>query len=51
MKVMHIVPLSRQVIHIFKEVQPLTGTGRYVFPSMRSVSRPMSENTIRASHA
>ncbi len=48
MKVMHIVPLSRQVIHIFKEVQPLTGTGQYVFPSMRSVSRPMSEKTINA---
>ncbi len=42
----HIVPLSRQAIEIFKEIQPLTGTGKYVFPSVRSNSRPMSENTI-----
>jgi integrase len=42
----HIVPLSRQAIDIFKEIQPLTGNGRYVFPSVRSNARPMSENTI-----
>lgn len=42
----HIVPLSRQAIEIFKEVQPFTGSGKYVFPSVRSNARPMSENTI-----
>lgn len=26
--------------------QPLTGSGQYVFPSIRSTQRPMSENTI-----
>ena len=42
----HIVPLSRQAIAIFEEIKPLTGSGRFVFPSVRSHARPMSENTI-----
>ena len=44
----HIVPLSRQSIDILKEIQPLTGQGRYVFPGERSRTRPMSENTVNA---
>jgi len=31
-----------------RELQPLTGHGRYVFPSIRSPRDPMSENTITA---
>lgn len=42
----HIIPLSRQAIAILEEIKPLTGTGRFVFPSVRSNARPMSENTI-----
>ena len=42
----HIIPLSRQALAIFEEIRPLSGTGRYVFPSVRSNDRPMSENTI-----
>jgi len=42
----HIIPLSRQAIEILEEIRPLTGVGRYVFPSVRSTDRPMSENTI-----
>lgn len=49
MKVMHIVPLATQVLEILRELQPVTGSGRFVFPSIRNVSRPMSENTINAS--
>jgi integrase len=41
-----IVPLSKQSIEILETIQKLTGTGRYVFPSIRSDRRPMSENTI-----
>lgn len=33
--VQHIVPLSSQAIAILQEIQPLTGHGRYVFPSER----------------
>lgn len=48
MKEQHIVPLSSQAIAILKEIQPLTGSGRYVFPSERGQSAVMSENTINA---
>lgn len=44
----HIVPLSSQVLEIFKTMQSITGEGKYVFPSARSKDRPMSENTITA---
>ncbi len=44
--VMHIVPLSSQVLGILREIHPLTGHGRYVFPSPRTDSRPMSSNGI-----
>lgn len=42
----HLVPLSRQAVAILKNVQAFTGHGRYVFPSIRTGERPMSENTI-----
>lgn len=42
----HIIPLSKQAIAILLEIQKVTGKGKYVFPSIRSRSRPMSENTI-----
>lgn len=44
----HIVPLSRQVVVIIEEIRPLTGEGKYVLPSLRSVVKPMSENTVNA---
>lgn len=44
----HRVPLSRQAITIVRDLQPITGHGRYLFPSVRSVERPMSENTLNA---
>ncbi len=46
MRVVHIVPLSTQAITILRELQPLTGDGKYVFPSVRSPQRPMSDNTV-----
>jgi len=48
MKADHIIPLSSQAITILKELHPLTGHGKYVFPSRRSFSRCMSDNTINA---
>jgi integrase len=44
----HIVPLSRQAVEVLHELHPLTGAGRYVFPSARTIARPMSENAITA---
>lgn len=48
MREAHIVPLSRQAVAILRELEPLTGRGQYVFPSVRTASRPMSENTLNA---
>ncbi|SEP97792.1 tyrosine-type recombinase/integrase [Nitrosomonas ureae] len=45
---MHIIPLSPQSIEILQSIHPLTGDGKYIFPSIRSSARPMSENTINA---
>lgn len=44
----HIVPLSKQAVAILTELHPLTGKGKYVFPSVRSNRDPMSENTVNA---
>jgi integrase len=48
--IQHIVPLSSQALKILEELHPLTGHGRYVFPSERTPrgDRCMSENTINA---
>lgn len=42
----HLVPLSRQAVKILKDLYPLTGHGTYVFPSVRTDARPISENTL-----
>ena len=44
----HRVPLSRQTIAILEDLHALTGPDGYVFPSIRSRKRPMSDNTINA---
>ena len=48
MRVPHIIPLSTQAVEVFQEIEPLTGRGRYVFPSFRTADRPMSNNTVLA---
>jgi integrase len=48
MRAVHIIPLSQQAVAILRELHPLTGRGKYVFPSLRSGERPMSENTVNA---
>ena len=48
MKLPHIVPLSRQAQELLKNLKPLTGKGRYVFPSARGRSRALSENGVRS---
>ena len=53
-KTHHIVPLSAQAVEILANLKPLTGNGAagrpgapcYVFPSVRTRARPMSENTV-----
>lgn len=44
----HLVPLAPQALAYLAELRPLTGQGRYVFPSLRTGERPMSDNTVNA---
>ena len=48
MKNDHLVPLARQAVQILRTLEPMTGHATYVFPSIRSDDRCMSENTINA---
>ncbi len=48
MRQQHVVPLSDQAISILREIEPLTGEGRFVFPSARSNKRPMSDVALLA---
>ena len=42
----HLIPLAPQAVAALRIVQPLTGSGKYVFSSLLSGNRPMSENTV-----
>ena len=43
----HLVPLAPQAVTILRDLHALTGHGRYVFPSLLTGERCMSENTVR----
>jgi integrase len=43
----HLVPLAKQAVAILTELKALTGHGEYVFPSLLTGERPMSDNTMR----
>jgi integrase len=43
----HLVPLAPQALSVLKDLKPLTGHGRYVFPSLLGQGKCMSENTVR----
>ncbi|MFT4197678.1 MAG: integrase arm-type DNA-binding domain-containing protein [Pseudoxanthomonas sp.] len=44
----HIVPLSDQAIAILKQLETVSGNRQYLFPSVRSPKRAMSDNTLNA---
>ena len=44
----HRVPLSRQALAIIRELQMISGNGHWLFPSVRSLARPISENTLNS---
>ena len=48
MKALHIVPLPTQAVVILRELHTLTGTGKYLFPNVRTSTLPMAGNTILA---
>jgi len=43
----HLVPLAPQALAVLEDLRPLTGRGRFVFPSLHTGQRCMSENTVR----
>lgn len=48
MKRAHIVPLSRQALEVLDVLRHLTGHGTYLFPSVRTGKKPMSDMTVNA---
>jgi len=44
----HIVPLSNQALALLRELHSITGDSEYLFPSLRSSKRPISDNTVNA---
>ena len=42
----HIVPLSRQAVKVLESLKLHSESGKYVFPSLQTTDRPMSENTL-----
>ncbi|MEO9875151.1 MAG: integrase arm-type DNA-binding domain-containing protein [Anderseniella sp.] len=48
MRQRHDVPLSKQALAVLKDVWPLSEGGDLVFPSIRSIHRPLSENAFNS---
>ena len=44
----HVVPLAAQSLALLRELQAITGDGKLLFASLRTPSRPISDNTINA---
>jgi len=47
----HIIPLPQQAVTILRELRPLTGSRRHVFPGARDPNRCMSEAAVNAALA
>ncbi len=48
MRQKHFVPLSTQAVAVLRELHPLTGSHTLVFPGVRRLTTPMSDNTVNA---
>lgn len=48
MKRPHLVPLSCQAVTVLEELRPFSGHGRYLFPSIRTLERPISDMSVNA---
>jgi integrase len=47
----HVVPLAPQVIETLRELHRITGPKGFMFPSLRSADKPISEGTLKAALA
>lgn len=48
MKLPHLIPLSTQACEIVKKLDEISGNGKYLFPGLRTRTRPISDNTLNA---
>lgn len=48
MGVDHVVPLSTQAVGVLVDLQRITGGDKYLFPSVRTARKCMSDNTVNA---
>lgn len=44
----HKVPLTEQVLDLLAELEPISGDSKYLFPSVRSADRPITDSTLNA---
>ena len=48
MKVEHLVPMSKQVVAVIRELQTIETNSRFLFPSPKSASQPITTTALRA---
>ena len=48
MKKPHVVPLSDQALATLQRLHKVTGKGKYLFPSIRSTAKPISDNAMNS---
>ena len=44
---MHLIPMSKQVLNLFKEINKFSRGGNYVFPSPRDIDKPITPDSLR----
>ncbi|MBD7962410.1 tyrosine-type recombinase/integrase [Comamonas avium] len=44
----HVVPMPTQAVELLRDLHPMTGHSRYVFPGQRDHDRPLSDNSVRS---
>ncbi|NLI79533.1 MAG: integrase arm-type DNA-binding domain-containing protein [Candidatus Riflebacteria bacterium] len=50
-RTLHVVPLCRRAVELLREIHPLTGGGKYVFPNARTPDKPMTREALRGALA
>ena len=45
----HLVPLATQAVKLLRDLHPLTGNNKYLFPNAHDSKKPMSDAAINAS--
>jgi integrase len=51
MKESHVVPLSDQVVRLFKQAKALSGNSPFIFPGIKSLAKPLSDSALNGAMA